>query len=133
MWYWWFCNKKRHNYGTFLVDHDSREFVDIIDSRKVDNVQEWLKIFKNLSIVSRDRALIYSFVIKEAIIQVYDRFHICKIITENVENIIKALITSKILVNVKNNKVEEGNDDLGVKILKDKQKINYESKVNLFN
>ena len=35
-----FAIKKRHNYGIFLVDHDSREFVDIIDSRKVDNVQE---------------------------------------------------------------------------------------------
>lgn len=71
-----FAFKKRHNYGTIMVDIDTHRIIDIIPSREIEDVTKWLSTFPNLEIVSRDGSVSYNSAIKhanEAIIQISDR------------------------------------------------------------
>ncbi|MEG1146926.1 MAG: transposase, partial [Bacilli bacterium] len=43
-----FALKKRHTYGTILIDMESRKVIDLIESRELEVVSEWLKKFKNI-------------------------------------------------------------------------------------
>lgn len=49
-----FALKKRHNYGTVLIDAKEHRIVDIIESRDKEDVTEWLCSFRNIEIFTRD-------------------------------------------------------------------------------
>ena len=73
-----FAIRKRHTYGTIMVDMESRRVIDLLPSREIEDVVEWLKTYPNLSIVSRDGSVSYHSAISQAntaIVQVSDRFH----------------------------------------------------------
>lgn len=55
-----FAFRKRYTYGTVMVDLETHRIIDIIDSRKTKQVEEWLKTFPNLKIISRDGAQTYA-------------------------------------------------------------------------
>jgi len=76
-----FAIKKREKYGTIMIDIETRTVVDMIESRKKEEVSEWLKTYPNVRIVSRDGSITYAKAISDAnrnIIQVGDRFHLIK-------------------------------------------------------
>lgn len=80
-----FAYRKRHRYGTVMVDVKTRRIVDILPSRDSADVTQWLKTFPRLSVVSRDGSLSYRKAIEDAgteITQVSDRFHLVKGLTE---------------------------------------------------
>jgi transposase/uncharacterized protein YoaH (UPF0181 family) len=80
-----FALKKRHRYGTVLIDVETRKIVDMIESRDQNAVAEWLAKFPNISVVSRDGSSTYAAAIKQAhpnAIQVSDRFHIVSNLTD---------------------------------------------------
>lgn len=59
--------------------------IDMLDSRKKEDVVEWLKPYVNLGIITRNRASSYGYAIKEVnekIVQIADSFHIYANITE---------------------------------------------------
>lgn len=41
-------------YGTIMIDIDSDRIINILDSHDKDKVTEWLKIYPNIKVVSRD-------------------------------------------------------------------------------
>lgn len=96
-----FAMKKRHKYGTVMVDIETHTIVDILDSREVDKVAEWLKEFKNITAVSRDGSVLYNSAIQQAFpnaIQISDRFHLLKALTEHLKKELKRLVKNSINV-----------------------------------
>lgn len=80
-----FAIRKRHTYGTVMVDIESRRVIDLLPSREIGDVAEWLKTYPNLSIVSRDGSVSYHSAISQAdsaIVQISDRFHLLKGFTD---------------------------------------------------
>ncbi|MCR5321663.1 MAG: transposase [Lachnospiraceae bacterium] len=74
-----FALKKRHNYGTVLIDANDHRIVDMIESRDKEDVTEWLCSFRNIEIFTRDGSSSYAVSISDShpdALQVMDRFHI---------------------------------------------------------
>lgn len=80
-----FAIKKRHTYGTIMVDIKTHKVVDLIDTREQNAVAEWLKTFPSIRYISRDGSITYRKAITQAnkdIIQISDRFHLLKGLTD---------------------------------------------------
>ena len=74
-----FAFKKRHTYGTIIVDQATHILVAILDGRDGMNLKEWLKNNKHVKTVTRDRASAYSSAIQEILpdtIQIADCSHL---------------------------------------------------------
>ncbi len=94
-----FAFKKRYSYGTIMVDLDSHRIIDILDSRDKEPVAEWLRNYPNIEVVSRDGSQVYASAITEAhpkAVQVSDRFHILKNLSEAVEKYMFRLFPARV-------------------------------------
>ena len=68
-----------------MIDIESHRVIDMIDSRDLEPVREWLKTYPSLRFVSRDGSVTYKSAITQAdetITQISDRFHLLKGLTE---------------------------------------------------
>lgn len=84
-----------------MIDIDSSKVVDILNSREIEDVKIWLSKFENLEVVSRDGSLTYSNTITSVhpqVMQVSDRFHLLKNLTDYCKEFIKRNFSSKIQV-----------------------------------
>ncbi len=84
-----------------MIDIESRNIIDIVQSRDLDNVIKWLKTYPNLQIVARDGSRTYATAIKEAhpnAIQVNDRFHLIKNLTDYCKKYITKTISFKVKI-----------------------------------
>ena len=82
-----FALRKRFSYGTVMVDLDSHRIIDLIPTRNTEEVKNWLAKYPNIEVISRDGAQIYASAAKKShpeVIQVSDRFHIIKGLTDAV-------------------------------------------------
>ncbi len=96
-----FAVKKREKYGTIMIDIETRTVVDMIESRKKEDVSQWLETFPNLQLVSRDGSITYAKAISDAgqhIVQVSDRFHLIKNLTDYGNDYLKKCLNPKIPV-----------------------------------
>lgn len=96
-----FAFRKRYSYGTVMVDLETHRIIDIFDSRETKQVEEWLRTFPNLQVISRDGAQTYASASSNAhpnAIQVSDRFHLLKNLSEVVENYMRKLFPSRLLI-----------------------------------
>ncbi|QSZ28432.1 ISL3 family transposase [Aceticella autotrophica] len=96
-----FATKKRETYGTIMIDISTHKIVDMINSRDYVDVIEWLKTFPNIKTVSRDGSILYRNAIKDAhsdAIQVSDRFHILKNLTQYCKDYIMKTLNQKVSV-----------------------------------
>ncbi len=81
------ANKRGHTYGTILVDLESRQPVDLLNSREADDVTAWLKQHPGVEIISRDRGHDYAKAASDGAPtaqQVADRWHLLKNLREAV-------------------------------------------------
>lgn len=116
-----------------MVNLLTNEVVDLIEGRDIKTVSEWLKMFPNLKIVSRDGSSSYKSAIKDAnnnIIQVSDRFHEIKNLSETLENFIRRKYSKQIIVVQGNNDDTNKEDDFinEYKLLSPSTKENYDRK-----
>lgn len=91
-----FAFRKRKTYGTVMVDIDTHRVVDLLASREVEDVAEWLRSYPNIRIVSRDGSVSYKSAIEQAgmdIGQVSDRFHLLKGLTDAAKKFITRLLS----------------------------------------
>lgn len=82
-----------------MVDIDTHRIMDIIPSREIKDVARWLSSFPNLEIVSRDGSVSYNNAIKQAneeIIQISDRFHLLKGLTDAAKRHITSVVAANI-------------------------------------
>lgn len=94
-----FAFRKRYSYGTVMVDLDTHRIVDIIDTRETTEVATWLKTYPNLEVISRDGAQTYASAAMNACphaIQVSDRFHLLKNLSEAAERYMRRLFPSRL-------------------------------------
>ena len=78
-----------------MVNQDNHRITSMINSRDIGEVCLWLKQYPNLKYVSRDGSLLYKSAIELAnsnIIQISDRFHLIKGLSEAINDEIKNTI-----------------------------------------
>ena len=96
-----FATKKRHAYGTVMADIDTGRIVDMLESRESAEVAVWLATFPNLEVVCRDGSTLYANAVKTAhpdALQVSDRFHLCKGLTDALRQFVSSLVNQRIAV-----------------------------------
>ncbi|WP_140395239.1 transposase, partial [Clostridium saccharobutylicum] len=84
-----------------MVDIDTHQVIDMIFSRELNDVVEWLKTYQNLKIVSRDGSITYKNAISLAhlkAIQISDRFHLLKNLTTYCKEYLNKIFKSKIVI-----------------------------------
>ena len=86
-----FAFKKRHTYGTIIVDEATHKPIAVLDGRDGKSLKEWLKKNKHVTTVTRDRASAYAKAVEEILpdcMQVADRFHLHQNLMEAVNKIL---------------------------------------------
>lgn len=86
-----FAFKKRHTYGTIIVDGTTHSPIAVLDGRDGATLKEWLKQNKQVTTVTRDRASAYAKAIEEILpdcMQIADRFHLHQNLMEAVNKIL---------------------------------------------
>lgn len=98
-----FAIRKRFSYGTIMVDLETHRIIDIIPSREASDVKRWLETYPNLKVVSRDGSPTYASVISGShphALQISDRFHLIKGLSEAVTKYIVRKFPSRIEIPV---------------------------------
>lgn len=96
-----FAFKKRHTYGTIIVDEATHKPVAVLDGRDGSALKEWLKSNKHVTAITRDRASAYAKAIEEILpdcMQIADRFHLHQNLMDAVNKILGREIPSTIAV-----------------------------------
>ena len=89
-WSW----KKGINYGTIIVDLENHKVVDLLADRSAKTVKEWLVEHPQIEVISRDRSSEYALAATQGApqaIQVADRFHVVRNLSEQVELLLARL------------------------------------------
>ena len=110
-----FAFKKRHRYGTIIVDEATRKTVAVLDGRDGKGLKDWLKSNKHIKAVTRDRASAYAAAIQEVLpdaIQVADRFHLHQNLLEVVKKSLNSFVPVTIKIPVNQEEDEMPNDEL---------------------
>ena len=84
-----------------MLNHSNHRIISAINSREITDIQKWLQLYPNLKVVSRDGSAIYRLAIELAnpnIIQVSDRFHLIKGLSEAVREEIKNILPRQIVL-----------------------------------
>lgn len=83
-----FAFRKRHKYGTIIVDEKSHKTIAILEGRDGESLRQWLKNNKQIKTITRDRASAYAKVIADElpdVMQVADRFHLHQNLLEAIQ------------------------------------------------
>jgi transposase len=83
--------RKGHIFGTILVNLQAHKVIDLLPDRRAATLATWLESQTKLEIVTRDRAGAFAEALRRAApsaVQVADRFHLLKNLTEVVERVL---------------------------------------------
>ncbi|MDU1116539.1 transposase [Clostridium sp.] len=91
-----FAIRKRHAYGTVMINIKTRCIIDILNSRDTQDVANWLKEYPNLKVIVQDGSISFKAAIEAShpnAIQVNDRFHILKNLVETLKKVLQSKIS----------------------------------------
>jgi len=83
-----FAFRRGVNYGTILVNLETRQPVDLLPDRTAETLKAWLIQHPEIEIVSRDRSFVYAEAVRNAAPQaqqVADRWHLLKNLSDLIE------------------------------------------------
>lgn len=92
-----FAYKKGQVYGTVIVDLNTGQPLDLLDSRESSAITDWLKNHKSVKYISRDGGLNFKRGIessKAEVSQIRDRFHLMTDFSKYIENMVKRLASN---------------------------------------
>ena len=82
-----------------MIDIETHQIIDMINSREEDDVTKWLKSYSNLEVISRDGGIMYKSASDKSHTkakQISDRFHVLKNLTEYAKDALKRLLKKQI-------------------------------------
>jgi transposase len=85
-----FALRKRHTYGTILVDLERRQPVALLPDRTAEPVAQWLREHPGVQVIARDRASSYAEGARQGAptaTQVADRFHLLQNLREALDRV----------------------------------------------
>ena len=107
-----FAYKKRHTYGTIIVNKENHEPISLLDGRNGDALRNWLQNNKHIKVVTRDRESAYAKVISEELpdaMQVADRFHLHQNLLETIKKVLNHTLPATVSIpHVEQSAVIEG-------------------------
>ena len=106
-----FAFKKRHTYGTIIVDEVTHKTVAVLDGRDGASLKEWLEQNKHVTAVTRDRASAYAKAIEEILpdcMQIADRFHLHQNLMDAVRKILGREIPATNAITIEESTIASG-------------------------
>lgn len=96
-----FAFKKRHRYGTIIIDEATHKPLAILDGRDGATLKDWLRNNQHVKAVTGDRASSYATAIQEMLpdaMQIADRFHLHQNLLEVIKKSLNTImpVTTKI-------------------------------------
>lgn len=85
-----------------MVNIETHEIVDMIPSRSIEEVANWLKQYPNIEIVSRDGSVSYKKAIRQALPdaeQISDRFHLIKNFADSCRIFLSSYLQPRVILN----------------------------------
>jgi len=96
-----FALKKRHRYGTIIVDEATHKPITLLEGRAGKGLKDWLQNNKHIKAVTRDRASAYAAAIQEVLpdaMQIADRFHLHQNLLEAIQGTLKMVVPLSIKI-----------------------------------
>jgi transposase len=98
-----FALRKRHTYGTILVDLERRQPVALLPDRTAETMAQWLRAHPGVEVIARDRSSAYADGARQgapAATQVADRFHLLQNLREALDQVFSTYSQALDAVNV---------------------------------
>lgn len=91
-----FSFRRGRTFGTVMVDLDAHQIIDLLPDRQADTAAAWMAAHPEIMYVSRDRGTEYANAASTGApqaIQVADRFHVCKNLSEAVQKLLARILS----------------------------------------